>query len=354
MKKRYIVIISVIILLVILRLALSTIVTRYVNNVLNNIENHYGKVDNVHLALYRGAYQIEGLELYALNGNDTLPFVDIPNIQLAVEWSAIFKGEIVGEIIFEQPTINFIAGSEEEDGQTGESVDWTEPIKELMPLQINKLEVRNGNIVFLDFMASPAVDLSLTSLDIIATNLNNADHNDEKLPSNIDISGIAFGGGELNIDMKMNILKQIPDMDMDLHLENVDMTALNDFFKAYAKFDVEQGNFNVYSELIIDEGAISGYVRPIAENIKVIDWEENKKKPLKLAWEAVVGGFVSLFKNHKEDRFATEVPLSGSIENVDAKIWPTIWNIFKNAFVQALEKGTSGEDIQKGQRSAQE
>ena len=57
----------------------------------------------------------------------------------------------------------------------GEDVDWTKPIKELMPLQINRLEINNGSIFFYDFTTKPKVDIHVDSLQLLATNLNNAD-----------------------------------------------------------------------------------------------------------------------------------------------------------------------------------
>src|SRR5690606_6885672 len=107
-----------------------------------------GSIDDVDIALYRGAYKVKGLELFQVDGDHEVPFLDFPIIDLSVEWKALFKGAIVGEIIFENAAINFVDTETEEAPQTGEDVDWTEPIKDLMPLNINRLEAINSKIVF--------------------------------------------------------------------------------------------------------------------------------------------------------------------------------------------------------------
>lgn len=321
-------------------------VTRYVNKVLADIEGYQGSIKDVDISLIRGAYLIHGLEIFKVNGNEKVPFVDVRTIDLSVEWSALFKGSVVGEVIFERPQLNFIGGDGEEtkkpgnDTQTGDDVDWTKPIKELMPLQINRLEINNGSVFFYDFTTQPKVDIHLDSLNVVATNLNNADKQKERLPSHVVATATSIGGGKLTINMDMNVLKEVPDMDLNLKFEGINMPALNDFFVAYSKVDIERGQFNLYAEMAIDDKKITGYVKPIAQDIKVVDWEKDKEKPLNLIWQSIVGVVAEFFENQKEDQFATKVPLQGNLEDIKSGVWPTIWNVFRNAFVQAFERNT--------------
>jgi hypothetical protein len=345
-KKTWILVGSIVMLLIVGRLLLPYFVTRYVNKVLADIDGYEGSISDVDIHLIRGAYVIYDLKLFKVNGHDKVPFIDIQATDLSVEWSALFKGSIVGEVIFESPKLNFIGGDGDEtkkpgnDTQTGESVDWTKPIKELIPLQINRLEVTHGNIFFYDFTTKPKVDIHLDSLHILATNLNNADRQKDRLPSTVTATATSIGGGKLNLTMAINVLKEMPDLDMNLKFEGVNMPALNDFFVAYSKVDIERGTFNLYSELAVNNGEISGYVKPVAQNIKVVNWEKDKKNPLNLAWQAIVGVVAEFFENQKEDQFATKVPLEGNLKNIKSGVWPTIWNVFRNAFVKAFERNT--------------
>jgi hypothetical protein len=125
-----------------------------------------------------------------------------------------------------------------------------------------------------------------------------------------------------------------------LKFEQVNMPSMNDFFKAYAKVDVEKGSFNVYSEITIDSGIVAGYVKPIAVGIKLVDWENDKDKPLNLLWQSFVGLVKDVFKNQKENQFATKVPIEGNLNKVKTGTWPTVWNIFRNAFVKAFDRNT--------------
>lgn len=340
------IVVVLVVLLVAFRIALPYMVTRYVNKVLAELDGYRGQVYDIDIHLIRGAYQIDSLKIFKIDGNNEIPFINIPMMDLAIEWNALFKGKVVGEILFDKPVLNFISGKKGEDGgdgsgeQTGSDVDWTEPIKKLMPLQINKLTIDEGKIVFYDFTTKPSVDLSLDNVHLIAENLNNAKEQKDLLPSKVFARATSIGGGDLELHMKINVLKEIPDLDMDMKFENVNLTALNDFFAAYAKIDVEEGTFNLYSEMAVKEGNINGYVKPLFSNLKVVDWKEDKDKPVQLVWESIAGVLVELFENQPKNQFATRVPLRGELTNVDTPVWPALWNIFRNAFVEAFARNT--------------
>jgi len=344
MKKKYIIILSIVGLLVVARLMLPYFITRYVNKVLADIPGYWGKINDVDIHLYRGAYQIKGMQLFRVKGNDRIPFLDFPVIDLSVYWKAILKGKVAGEVAFDRPVINFIGGSDESESQSGGDVDWTKPLKDLMPLQIDQLKVAEGKITFADFTTRPKVDLSMTKVNLTATNLSNAQQKSETLPSDVLLTANSIGNGKLNAKMKINLLKPMPDFDLDLRFENVNIPALNDFFRAYAKVDLERGNFNLYSELALNEGVIKGYVKPIARNLKFIDWQkkEETKNPLHLVWEGVVGLIAQIFKNHPNDQLATTIPISGTVADTKIDIWTTLAGVLRNAFVKSLSLDTDG------------
>jgi hypothetical protein len=340
------VIVIIVAVLVVFRLALPYIVTRYVNKVLGDLEGYRGQIHDVDIHLIRGAYQIDSLRVFKINGNKEVPFIDVPVMDLSVEWEALFNGRVVGEVEFRDAALNFIAGKKEkgkgETGseQTGDDVDWTIPIKKLMPLKINRLTIRNGNIMFYDFTTKPQVDLSLHHVELVAENLDNARNHKDMLPSKVSMQARSIGNGLLTINMKINVLKKLPDLDMNLKFEQVYMPALNDFFDAYASVDVEKGSFNLYSEVAVLDGKVTGYVKPLFNDLKVIDWKKDKDKPLELVWESIAGFLVEIFENQSKDQFATRVPLQGQIAEVKSPFWPTLWNIFRNAFIEAFEKNT--------------
>lgn len=345
------VVLMVLVVLTGVRIALPYIVTRYVNRVLSEIDGYHGTIEDVDIHLLRGAYQIHGIKITKDEGLQRIPFVEIPTTDLSVEWSALFHGALVGEIIFDRPVLNFVGSKKDSvesqhdsskgEVQAGQHTDWTKPLKKLIPFDINRLSIDNGTIAFRDFSTHPKVDLFMRNVEMDAINLNNAKDNPEKLPSRIYLQAFSIGNGQLNLAMRANLLKQIPDMDFDLRFENVDMRALNDFFRAYANVDVSKGKFNLYSEVAVADGNITGYVKPLFNDLQVLD-KTDMNKPAEMLWESMVGFLTEIFRNQRRDQFATSVPLEGQIADVNTPFLPALWNIFSNAFIHAFSSNTDG------------
>lgn len=345
LKKRYIIPLSIVLILIMIRIALPYIVKDYVNKTLDEMPGYTGHVADVDLHIYRGAYKIKGLVLDKTEEDEQLPFLEINSIDLSVEWNALFKGAIAGEVIMDRPRLNFVATADTTTTEpTEEAEHWTKTIKDLMPLTINRFEVINGRINYLDFDTEPKVDIHLDSLQVLALNLTNTDDSAKALPSFVSIYARTIGGGILKGAMDLNAMKEIPDFDLDIELTQVDLTQLNDFIAAYGKFDVEKGTFSVFSEVKLLNGQLDGYVKPFLDDVKVLNWEKDKEEGgfFKAAWEAIVGTVKEVGENQPRDQVATQVPLTGNVNQPDADVWKTVINTLKHAFIEAFNKGIEG------------
>jgi hypothetical protein len=136
--------------------------------------------------------------------------------------------------------------------------------------------------------------------------------------------------------MKLNVLSKTPVFDCKAELVALDITQLNNFLQAYAGFDVKQGKISVYVEAATKDNVVTGYVKPIVKDLKVVNWEKDKDHPLKIAWEAIIGGVAWVFKNHHKDQLATKVEFEGQLKSPDFNIWEIIGQVLHNAFIQAL------------------
>ena len=342
MKRSVKILLIVLVILVSIRIYLPFWVTDYVNKVLDDVPGYSGSIEDVDLHLYRGAYKIHKLKMVKTGEDIPVPFLDIDAVDLSVEWKALFDGRLVGEVVLHKPVVNFVLSVSDSTKaeQSGGEADWTKPIKELMPLEINKFTTINGTLTYRDYNANPQVNISLDSLHIEAKNLKNVEDENNPLPSPVTATAVSLGGGRLELNADANLLKQVPDFDLNLDFEGVALPALNDFTQAYAELDFERGTFNLYSELAVSDGMLTGYVKPVLTEIKLIDFSKDKKKPLQMVWEAISGLIIEIFENQPKDQFATKVPMEGDLNKVKGEFWPTLANIFKNAFIQAFNKKT--------------
>jgi hypothetical protein len=338
-----IILVSFLVLLVAARLCLPYVAKHFINKTLqNDIEGYTGSIADVDIHLIRGAYGIDSLKLLKKNGKVPVPFISVAKIDFAIEWQALFDGSLVGQVITEQPRINFVDGPTEAQTQTGEENNWQQTVKDLFPLRINKLVIRDGEVHFQNLHSTPKVDIFLNQINLVARNLTNSEEISKTLVSSIDGESKILNEGKLIIHLDMNPLQEKPPFNMDVSVEGVQLTKLNDFFRAYANIDMEKGEFSLFSEMAGNQGKFNGYIKPLFKDIKILDIKEDKNKPLRLIWEAGIGLVSTIFKNHSKDQVATKIPLSGDLNDPKVDVTTTIINVVKNAFVKAINPELDG------------
>ncbi len=340
-KKRYTVPIIIVVLLIAFRLYLPILVRDNINKVLADIPGYYGQVEDVDIALIRGAYVLNGLYLNKVNAKTQVPFLNFPKSDISIEWKSLFHGKIVSEIIMTSPEVIYVFEDQQTAGKKPDVEDWTKALTDIVPIDINHFEVHNGKLAFVELQANPNIDLNISKVELYADNLRNVKSKERTLPSPIHATGVTFGNGNMTLDGNMNIIKEIPDMDLSFALENSNATALNDFTRHYAGIDFERGTFGLYSEIAIADGYMKGYMKPLLTDSKLIGKDDGV---LGVLWEGFVGFFKFILKNQRTDTLATKVPLEGDLNNVEAGVWPTVINIFGNAWIKAF-KGEVDDDI---------
>ncbi len=155
------------------------------------------------------------------------------------------------------------------------------------------------------------------------------------------MTALVLGEGEFSIDSRLDVLAEPIALEADIKLEEVDLTRLNDFFEAYVGFDVEQGRMGLYSEVATAENKFEGYIRPILKEVRVLSIEKDKSL-LQMAYEGVVEAVRIVFTNQREKQVATQVPISGRLDNPEINIWKTVLNTVRNAFIEAYAPELEG------------
>jgi hypothetical protein len=344
LKLWYIIAAIIILVIIVLRLALPGIVKNYVNKKINELPGYTGHVNDIDIHLLRGAYVIKGLLLKKKSDPAKYPFLQISRADLSLEWSALFKGRLVGEVTLDRAAVNIL---------TTESIDkepskdsWTKAVKALMPMTINRLEVTDGRFDYRDLDKEPNTDLHIENMHLTALNLANVQKTADPLPSQVSLTGISIGNGKLKLDAKVNVLKDIPDFDMGMQLTGANLLSLNGFFEANAKMDIERGGIDIFSKLTLKDGEMDGYIKPFIKDLKVLDVKKDIKKKggvLRVVKKAVVGLFAKAVTNPKTKKIATVIPIKGNVKDPKTSGWATFVGVLKNAFVHAFRESLTSE-----------
>jgi hypothetical protein len=168
-----------------------------------------------------------------------------------------------------------------------------------------------------------------------------------KRVSAFGLSGLLLNQAPVSVSGEFAPLNVLSDFDLHLKVMNIDLSAMNDFFKAYAKLDVETGRGEFVMELDAEDRKLRGYAKPLFTDVEIFSWEndvEESDGTLSAIWQAIAGAIEDLFKNQSENQFATRVEIEGTVSDADTSTLEAIMNILRNAFVEAFKPSLEGLD----------
>jgi hypothetical protein len=328
-------------LLIGLRVALPHLVKKHVNKKLDEMPEYDGRISDVDMHLWRGAYSVQGIEIIKTDGEVPVPFFSAKRVTFSVEWKALLNGALVGEIDFYDPIVNFVQRPTRDTRQVGVDKPWLHVIKELFPLNFNRFAVHNGTVHYRDFHSRPKVDLKIDQIAVLGTNLTNSRKLSKSLVADIKMTGRAFESAPFEVEAKLDPSTERATFDLAAKMRTVALTKLNEFAEAYGNFSFEKGTLSLTSELAASNGKLSGYIKPLFNDIAIIDLNDAESNPLKLVWESVVAGVSRLLWNQPKDRLATKIPISGTLNKRSTSFRP-LGNILKNEFIRAFTSEFEG------------
>jgi hypothetical protein len=330
------------IVLIAVRAALPYVVKDYVNRTLHGLEAYDGSVEDIDLALWRGAYRIDGIRVAKRGAEHETPFFNSERIDLSVEWRSLMKGSLVSEVIFVSPALNLVQEKSEKESQLGEEEDWQAQLDELFPFKFNTVEIRNGTVTFVAPGIQTKDALKLERLNGTLTNLTNVEDANKETFANFELAGTVLGNAPARVGGSLDPWAKQATFDVNLEVKQVALPKVNPWLRQYIKADAESGDFELFLEIAAADGKFKGYAKPILRNVNITSPQENEESSLRKLWEGFVEFAANVLENDKEDQVAARVPFTGTIENPEASVWPTIVSVVRNAFVSAFARSLEG------------
>jgi uncharacterized protein involved in outer membrane biogenesis len=334
---------GIVLLLVALHIALPYLIRDYLNDRLADMGDYRGQVIDVDLALWRGAYQINGLKIVKVDGKVPVPFVNAPLIDLSVSWHSLwYDHAVVAKVLFVKPELNFVdGGANKQASQTGQGTDWRAQLNKLLPITLNEVRIKDGRIAFRNFNSKPPVNLDATQVNANLYNLTNVVDVKGKRDARFEGTALLPGHAPLDTMATFDPMSNFEDFKFRLRATDIELKRMNDFASAYGKFDFNAGHGDVVIEAEANKGQLKGYIKPLLRDVDVFNWQqdvENKDKGIfRSVWEALVGTTETVLKNQRKNQFATRVELGGSVHQRDISAFQAFLQILRNGFVQAFD-----------------
>ncbi len=208
-------------------------------------------------------------------------------------------------------------------------------------LVVRKFQAERGRVRFINELADPDYTLVLDQAKLVVNNLSN---HAKRPPTTGELTGRFMGSGATKASFTFRPETSGPNFDIAIQIDDTDMVAMNDLFRAYGNFDVTAGTFSFNSELDIEDQRIEGYVKPFFTDMKVYDRRQDAGEGvLHQIYEGLVGGVARLLENPPRDAVATKATISGPVDNPKVGTLQLVLRLIQNAFFRAILPGFEAE-----------
>jgi uncharacterized protein DUF748 len=208
-------------------------------------------------------------------------------------------------------------------------------------VRVDRLDIVKSNIGFVNKTTSPPYRVFIEDTSASLTNLSSLPTGETAVA---EVHGKFMNSGPASLSFKLLPTRPGPDFDMAVQIDEADLRTMNDLLRAHGKFDVSAGRFSLYTELHAKNRQITGYVKPLFQDMQVYDPSQDRDKGvLRKAYEAVVGQVSKVLQNRPRDEVATKVDISGRLDNPNASIIDTVVGLVQNAFFKAILPGFDAE-----------
>jgi hypothetical protein len=202
-----------------------------------------------------------------------------------------------------------------------------------------------GAVGMINHSVSPAYRVFVSNIDLSVKNFSNQF---SEGPATARLTGRFMGSGRTQVAATFRPEDKGPDFDLDVRIDDTDMTTMNDMLRAYGKFDVVGGLFSLYTELKVKNQSVNGYIKPLFRDLKAYDRRQDTEKSVfRKLYEKLVGGVSRILENWTPRReVATKTTVHGNLEGAGGTKVNTgeaLVNLVRNAFFRAILPGFDAE-----------
>lgn len=343
-RKRKLVIVlgAVVLLLVAGRIALPYLVEDYANKRLAALDSYDGRVGDIDMHLWRGAYSIDDIVIVKTGAKRPVPFFSARRVDFSVEWRSLWRGSVVAEAEFGSPELNLVQGRSEADSQLGKEENWNARLEEMFPFRFNTVKVVNGTVRFLAPGIQTRDAITARKVHGQVTNLTNVVESGKETFADFRINAEVLDGAPAVVAGSVNAFAKQPTFDVNMEVKKVQLPQVNPWLRQYIKADAEAGKFELYMELAAADGKFAGYAKPILQDVDLYRSGEEEQSALKRVWEGFLDFAAEVLENKDADQVAARIPFSGTIKDPETSLFATIASVMRNAFISAFARSLEG------------
>ncbi|MDQ2042662.1 DUF748 domain-containing protein [Pseudoalteromonas sp. 20-92] len=344
-RKWFSFLVVIVLLLITLRIAAPYAVQQYVNYQLKHTQGITGHIGDVDLFLYRGAYAIDDVEIYATNATTApRPLLAVKTLDFSLAWSALLKGNLVTNMAFMRPEIVIYdknPNAAEQNQRVKDETTWIGLANDLVLFSIDTLTIEQGKLSLVNATSQGENPTFISNINARIENITNAQNLSKTLVTTLNVEGALMGEAALRLNGKLDPFSKHANFDFNAEVQRFSVENLDTVFKVYTPFDIEAGGIDGAMELVAKDNNLNGYVKAGVQNLSVFSWREDIEKDDDGIFTAIFEGSVdllgSILENDESKLVAARIPIEGQLDNTDVSTFQAVISVLKNAFFDAFK-----------------
>jgi hypothetical protein len=194
------------------------------------------------------------------------------------------------------------------------------------PMAIKKVIVHGGQANFSDLSIQPNFAAGIQSLEGTVLGLSSTQNSRAK----VDLHGQVDAFSPVSITGEVNPFSAAISADLALDFRNMELTLFNPYSGKFAGYNITKGKLTTELHYKVDGRKLDAQHHIVVDQLEFGDKTASKDAvslPVKLA--------VALLKD-RHGVIDLSIPVNGSLDDPQFKVWPIIWKVFVNILEKAV------------------
>ncbi|MDB6127719.1 MAG: hypothetical protein JWM35_1615 [Verrucomicrobia bacterium] len=332
------------VLLVILDFTASPLVRSITNRKLAGLEKYTGHVDRVKVSIWRVHCEVDGM-VFQRRGDDGPPLAQFKKGLFKLSFLSLLTGKLRASVVVDDLQVICVKSIVTPKVKSPKNiVRVPEPATEFsddifhrsFPIELTTIELKDSSVCYLDRSRTPAAEIMIEQLHVVATGLLSKPTADSEMPATITATAMTPGHGHLNLRIQANPTADSPRFYVQLALSDLSLPEINPLLLNYGKIEVAKGTLGFETEITAARGTYTGYVKPTLKDLDYKIANVDHTNSIQVLSRRVFAAVRSIFYHKDEVDVAAKAPFSGTIEPTNAELWMTIASVVRKALSQGL------------------
>ena len=211
-------------------------------------------------------------------------------------------------------------------------------------MRIDRIDIVDGEFLLRDNTIETTPELWVNRIDATLKNLATRRELTKGRPARLALSGRLGRTGAIALKLSADPFASPLRFDGEFSLRDWKLVELYDILKAKADLQATQGTVNLYVKFKVRNGAISGKVKPVLEDVRIESTSEDVSDRIK-TWVADKALQLSSGDDDEKRAVGAEIPIQGRLDP-DEQLWPAVLEVVRNAFAEGIKVGV-GDAVKK-------